>query len=342
MSDLSAARDAIAAAVQTHAPGAEVTGIKPLVGGACQDNVRVDLLIDGEPSRLVVRSDAASGIPGTIDRAREYNVMQAAAAAGVQTPGVHWLTEGLLRPGAWAYFMDWSDGVAIGRQVLKTPELAGARAGLAAELAGQAARIHAITPESSIGKSITALDAPEDSDAIAHGIRLTREMINQLDAPTPATELIFRWMVENPPPTRDVVLSHGDFRIGNFMVTPNGLANVLDWEFARWSSPYDDLAWVSVRDWRFNRIHKPIGGFSGRAPFYAAYEEASGRAVNLQDVHWWEINGNLRWGLGCAFQAQRYAAGQKDLELIAIGRRAAEMEYEALRLIETGVAGLGA
>lgn len=341
MTALTAARDAIAAELAARSPGAVLVGVAPLVGGACQDNLRVDVTIDGEPQRLVVRSDAPSGIPGTLDRAREFNVMQAAGAAGVRTPRVRWLSQGLLREGAWAYFLDWSDGVAIGRKVLKAPELAAARERLAAQLAEQAALIHGVTPDTAIGQTITAFAVPEDGDAVAEGIRLLRNMIDRLDAPSPATELIYRWLADNPPPSREVTLVHGDFRTGNFMVAAEGLANVLDWEFARWSSPFEDLAWIGVRDWRFNRLDQPIGGFAHRAPFYAAYEAASGRAVDLRDIHWWEVNGNLRWAAGCVFQAQRYAGGQKDLELIAIGRRAAEMEYEALRLIETGVAGLG-
>lgn len=339
MTALAAARDSIAAALADHASGAELVGLKPLVGGACQDNVRVDLRIDGEDTRLVVRSDSPGGLPGTIDRAREFNVMQAAVAAGVKTPGVRWLTQGLLRDGAWAYFMDWSDGVAIGRKVLRSPELAEARQGLPDELGTQLAAIHAITPESEIGQTITAFPAP--SDPIEETLRSLRHHIDQQADPSPATELIYRWLAENPPSCRDVVLTHGDYRVGNFMVSPRGLENVLDWEFAHWNSPYSDLAWISVRDWRFNRIHQPIGGFAPRAPFYAAYEAASGRTVDLADVHWWEIKGNLSWAMGSVSQAARYAAGETDLELIAIGRRAAEMEYEALRLIETGVSGLG-
>ena len=167
-------------------------------------------------------------------------------------------------------------------------------------------------------------------------------MIDRLDAPSPATELVFRWLLDHAPRSRELTLVHGDLRTGNLMVTEAGLAGLLDWEFARWSSPYEDLAWISVRDWRFGRLDRPIGGFALRAPFYAAYTEASGRPVDLADLHWWEVNGNLRWAVGCVFQAQRYAAGQRDLELLAIGRRAAEMEFEALRLITTGVAGLGA
>lgn len=335
-------REAIADVVREHlGPSAQVTGIKPLHGGACQENVQVDLaLSDGTTRRMVIRSDAPSSIPGTLDRSAEFDVLQAATYAGVRTPAARWLTEGLLRQGAWAYFLDWSDGVAIGRKVLKTPELAEARSLLPAQLALEAARIHSITPDAEPGRSITAFPVPESGDPVVEGLRLLRLLINRLEAPTPATEFVFRWLRENPPPSRVLCLVHGDFRTGNFMVGPTGLENLLDWEFSRWSSPYEDLAWISVRDWRFGRLDKPVGGFGAREPFYAAYEEASGRPVGLEDIHWWEVNGNLRWAVGCAFQAQRYAQGQKDLELIAIGRRAAEMEYEALRLIAGGLAAL--
>ncbi|MCO4773087.1 MAG: phosphotransferase family protein [Deltaproteobacteria bacterium] len=341
-SPLVTARASIEAAVTEHlGPDATVSGIKPLHGGACQDNVRVDITLpDGSNHRMVVRSDAPSSIPGTLDRRAEYDVLRAATAAGVRTPGARWLTQGLLRAGAWAYFLDWSEGVAIGRKVLKTPELAAARSALPGQLAAEAARVHSITPDTEPGASITAFAVPEDGDPVLEGVRLLREMIDRLAQATPATEFIYRWLKENPPPSRELTLVHGDFRTGNFMVGPLGLENLLDWEFSRWSSPFEDLAWMSVRDWRFGRLNSPIGGFAQREPFYAAYTEASGRAVDAQDIHWWEINGNLRWAVGCQFQAQRYAEGQRDLELIAIGRRAAEMEYEALRLIDGGLAAL--
>lgn len=334
-SDLDRAKASISHVVREHlGPEARITDLRPLHGGACQDNVRVDIDAPEGPLRLVVRSDAPSSIPGTLDRQGEFAVLEAAVAAGVATPAARWLTRDLLRDDAWAYFLDWAEGVAIGRKVLKEPALADARAALPAQLAVQAARIHAVTPATAIA-GLEPVDDP-----VTEGLAVLRTLIDRLDRVSPAIEFVFRWLAENPPPSREVTLVHGDFRTGNFMVGPGGLEAVLDWEFARWSSPFEDLAWISVRDWRFGRLDRPIGGFGQRQPFYDAYTEASGRAVDLRDVHWWEVNGNLRWAVGCVFQAQRYAAGQRDLELLAIGRRWSEMAYEALRLIERGVEGL--
>lgn len=133
-----------------------------------------------------------------------------------------------------------------------------------------------------------------------------------------------------------MALVHGDFRTGNFMVTPDGLSGVLDWEFAHWGDPAEDLAWLCVRDWRFGQLNHAAGGICTRQTFYDAYATCSGQPVDVERVHFWEILGNLRWGAATAFQGLRYAAGQADLELLAIPRRAAEMEFEAMRLIEVG------
>ena len=99
----------------------------------------------------------------------------------------------------------------------------------------------------------------------------------------------------------------------------------------------EDLGWICVRDWRFGRLNRPAGGVATRADFYAAYAEASGKDVDPADVHAWEVLGNLRWAGGAIYQGERVLEGHStDLELLAIPRRAAEMEYEALRLIDVG------
>jgi aminoglycoside phosphotransferase (APT) family kinase protein len=162
-------------------------------------------------------------------------------------------------------------------------------------------------------------------------------MLGRLPAPAPAIEFGLRWLGAHLPAHEEVVLVHGDFRTGNFLVTPDGLAAVLDWEFSHFGSPYEDLTWISVRDWRFNRLDKPIGGFAAREPFYDAYTRASGRGLDPAQLLWWEIYGNLRWAAGSLFQGERYLSGEeRDLELIAIARRSIEMEFEALRLIKRG------
>lgn len=319
----------IRAALSRH--GATLEEVKPLHGGACQENFRVELKVDGAPLRLALRSDAPTSLPGSIKRRAEFEVISAAVKAGVMTPAVRWLEPNLLREGADAYFLDWAPGEAIGRRVVRNPELEAARAKLPAELAQTLAKLHTVTPATAL-----PFTAPPRGPARA-ALDDLRTMLDSLPGVYPAVEFALSWLHARLPGSEEVVLVHGDFRTGNFLVTPDGLSALLDWEFSHFGSPYEDLAWISVRDWRFNRLDKPIGGFAARAPFYEAYEQASGRKVDVEQVLWWEICGNLRWAVGSVFQGERYLSGEeRDLELIAIARRNVEMEFEALRLIRRG------
>ncbi|MDP1827345.1 MAG: phosphotransferase family protein [Archangium sp.] len=319
----------IRSALSRH--GATLEDVKPLHGGACQENFRVELKVDGAPLRLALRSDAPTSLPGSIKRRVEFEVIRAAVKAGVKTPGVRWLEPNLLRDGADAYFLEWAQGEAIGRRIVRNPELEAARAKLPTELAQTLAKLHTVTPATALPFS-----APPQGPARA-ALDDLRKMLDGLPGVYPAVEFALGWLHARLPKTGEVVLVHGDFRTGNFLVTPEGLSALLDWEFSHFGSPYEDLAWISVRDWRFNRLDKPIGGFAARAPFYEAYEQASGRKVDVEQVLWWEICGNLRWAVGSVFQGERYLSGEeRDLELIAIARRNVEMEFEALRLIRRG------
>jgi aminoglycoside phosphotransferase (APT) family kinase protein len=316
--------------VSSH--GARLLSVTPLHGGACQENYRVELLIGDTPTTLALRSDAKTSLAESIPRRVEYAVIDAAVAAGVKTPRARWLTRDLLRAGADAYFLDWVFGEAIGRRVVRNPELEGARARLPNELAQTLATIHSITPETHTLPLKSATARPAEA-AVAALYR----MMESLPSVYPAVEFSLSWLSDRIPVEREVVLTHGDFRTGNFMVTPDGLAAVLDWEFAHWGSVYEDLAWISVRDWRFGRLGLPIGGFSKRAAFYQAYESSTGRQLDPNALLWWEIMGNVRWALGSVNQGERYLSGEEtDLELIAIARRSVEMEFEALRLIRAG------
>ena len=315
-----------------------VEAARPLHGGACQDNILLDVRIDGaEPTRLVLRGDSPSSLPGSIGRREEFAVIQAAVDAGVRTPAARWLGQDVIRGGAWSYLLDWVPGQAIGRRIVSHPSLAAARGRLLGEVAAVLADVHRVTPETSPELPLADLERLRDVGPARVAVDFARAMIDGLGEPHPAMVLAASWLERHAPADRELVLVHGDYRTGNFMVTPDGLSAVLDWEFAHWGSPFDDLGWISVRDWRFGVLDQPVGGFGRRAAFFEAYAAASGRAVDPSVVHWWEVLGNLRWAAAAAYQGERYLSGEvPDFELIAIGRRCAEMEWEALRLIDAG------
>lgn len=310
-------------------PQVQRVGLAPLGGGACQEIWRVDLrLDDGEERAFVVRGDPAVALPGSLGRREEHEVINAAVAAGAPTPAARWLTEGLLRPGAWAYTMALVPGVALGAKVTRDPALAAARARAPTQLAEALAAIHSVTPDR------VTLPLPLPADPVAAALDALAETMARLPSPRPAQAAGLAWLRRRRPDSAEITLVHGDFRTGNLLFEPEGLTGVLDWEFAHWGSPLEDLGWLCVRDWRFGALDRAAGGLCRRAPLVAAYTAASGRAVSAQELTFWEVYGNLRWAAGAILQGQRVLSGaERDLELLAIPWRAAEMEYEALRLI---------
>ena len=107
----SASLDDLRARVEAHLSKATessvtVASIEKLAGGACQDNYVLVLRfaardLAGE-RKLVLRSDANTSLPGSLDRAQEYAVIRAAVAAGVRTPEARWPALDLVRPVAAA------------------------------------------------------------------------------------------------------------------------------------------------------------------------------------------------------------------------------------------------
>jgi aminoglycoside phosphotransferase (APT) family kinase protein len=97
--------DDLRARVEAHLSKAtespvSVASIERLAGGACQDNYVLVLRFASRDlaseRRLVLRSDANTSLPGSLDRAKEYAVIRAAVDAGVRTPEARWLASDLV------------------------------------------------------------------------------------------------------------------------------------------------------------------------------------------------------------------------------------------------------
>ncbi|MBV8257515.1 MAG: phosphotransferase family protein [Actinobacteria bacterium] len=299
--------------------GREVEISEPvlLAGGASKEAWSVDA--DGEP--LLVRRAAVGVIHRhTLSLRDEYAILEVAHAAGVKVPRPYGYLADLA--GREAFVMERLEGETIGRRIVQRPELERAREALPIQLAEEIAKIHAIP----------LAEVPFLEEA-----RLER-MVEELDdfgEPHPAIELGLWWLRENRPPARPHVLVHGDFRIGNVVVGPEGLRGVLDWEFAHLDEPVRDLAFGLVRAWRFGVDDKRLGGVGDAEPYLERYNELTGFDVRPEELDYWEVAGNVGWAIGCLTQAQRHLSGQdRSVELAILGRLGAEVEYEILHLLE--------
>src|SRR5579885_2882476 len=131
------------------------------------------------------------------------------------------------------------------------------------------------------------------------------------------------------------VLCHRDFRTGNYLVDGTQLTGILDWEFAGWSDPHEDIGWFCCRNWRFARLDREAGGIAARGSFYRGYAGESGRAIDPDRVRFWEAFASVRWAVIALQQCDRHRLhGERSLDLALTGRRAGECELALLLLLD--------
>jgi aminoglycoside phosphotransferase (APT) family kinase protein len=314
---------------ESGATSVRVAELRRLTGGASRETWSLDAEIDGEQLPLILQRDVR-GASKEMSRAGEFRLMRAAFDAGALAPEPLWMGDGSL--GGEFYIVRRTEGETLPRRLLRDEQWAEARAALTPQLGAVLARIHAIPPE-----SLEELPRPAAGKSPGQHELDRYDTIYRTIAPEPhpAFDLAVRFLRTNLPDDAGAPkLVHGDFRMGNMLFGREGLRTVLDWELAHAGDPAEDLAWMCVRSWRFGGAH-PVGGIGSREEFFAAYEAAGGGRVDPERVRWWEIYGNLRWGVICISQAKTHLDGiVNSMELAAIGRRTAETEWELLGLIE--------
>lgn len=304
--------------------------VKLLAGGASKEAWAVDVVLDGGATvKVLVRRAAGGAIyKEALSLKEEYAVLKAARESGVMVPKPFAYVPDVA--GREALVMERLEGETIGRRVVKRPELASARARLPIEMAEQLAKIHSIPKE-----ALAFLPGPRQAPAAQALVTQLYEQLDDLDEPHPAIELGLLWLRERAVRDHGIVVVHGDFRVGNLVVNEAGLVGVLDWEFAHFGDPAEDLGWPLVKAWRFGNAGKRLGGIGEVEPFLDHYNRLTGRDIQAEELYFWEILGNVRWAIGALAQARRHLSGQeRSVELAILGRLASEVEHEILQLIE--------
>lgn len=304
-----------------------------LSGGASQETYRIVVNTAGGKKMLAMRR-AAGGefiepVPQHPGLDVEALLMRSAKAAGVPEPEIYYILtrDDELGDG---FIMEWLDGEALGARIVRSPEFEDIRPGLAYECGRILAKIHHID-----------LDATGLRDKLwtippADFVEQTWERYRLLETPHPMIDYAGRWLTEHLPAGSDARLVHNDFRNGNFMLSPEGVVAVLDWEVAHIGDPMRDLGWICTNSWRFGS-DLPVGGFGHREDLFRGYEDECGVKVDPDHVKFWEVFGSFWWASGCLGMAEHYRTGpDQTVERPAIGRRSSECQVDCVNLLIPG------
>lgn len=309
----------------------EILGLERLAGGAIQDNLALSLAIADGPRagrhELVLRTDAPSSLAVSWNRLQEFAILEAAHGAGVTVPEP-WLacadTDVIGRP---FYLMARVRGQARGVRLVRDPMAIAHGDEIAARLGQELARLHRLEPPVA---GLGFIPVPE-GDPLQGRIAQLRQHLDTMGAAEPVLEWGLRWLELHAPPCRELVLIHADCRTGNYMVENGQLTAILDWEFACYSDPLEDLGWLLARCWRYGVDAKECGGIGSRASLLDAYEAQAGHAVDRPRIAYFELLATLRWAVIALMQADRHHSGrERSLELALTSHVLPSLEAEVL------------
>jgi aminoglycoside phosphotransferase (APT) family kinase protein len=327
--DLASARGLLLSRALASTEGAPVSvlGMALAAGGNSRETWLADIRINNDARRVVFRCDPDSWIRPA-EMQREIHGLRLAARAGVPVPRVLAANAGLGDTGARASSMSGADigrpyvvtefleGTALARRVMRDDTYKAAREKFATQCGEILARLH--------GAAALA-EGWQPYDPIAE----LREYLSRAAYPSPVLQGAARWLAEHRPTSMPLVPVHRDFRLGNLMITPEGIVGVLDWETCQLSEPEEDLAWLCARSWRYGG-EKPVGGLGMIEDLLGAYERSGGRKVDMTRFHWWSVFAETRWGVAATIEQRAGSTPGDAMEQAATIRRGCRQELNVL------------
>ncbi|HJU10748.1 MAG TPA: phosphotransferase family protein [Candidatus Binataceae bacterium] len=320
--------DRLQAALRRHIgePGT-IHNLQRLTGGANRTTMSFDADVQGRRIELIIQlgaevSDPVAGVTPEVTTADQARLMMAAQRRGAPAPKIMAILEPADELGQ-GYISERVAGETLGPRILRDQRFAAARKLMARQCGEILAAIHRIEP--------AEVPFLMSQDAATH-LAAHRRVVDYYQFRMPALELALKWLEKHLPHNHRHTVVHGDFRTGNFIVGEEGIRCVLDWELAQAGDPIQDLGWLCIRTWRFGGSG-PVGGFGHREDLYAAYEKASGYAVESKHAKFWEAFGNVKWAIDCLRLGMR-GIEEGSIERSAIGRRIEEPLWDFFELIE--------
>lgn len=305
-----------------------------LTAGASQETYKIIIDTGAQEISLALRR----AIPtlqshselGAITLEVEAKLFQLAAAGGIPEPEILYVLREADGLGS-GFIMQWLDGETLGNRIVRREDLAQLRQDLAYQCGAILARVH------DLDWHAAGLDAELASVSPEALVNETWSYYQDIAIPEPMIDFVWRWLLDNLPQNPQTTLVHGDFRNGNLMVTPEGIAAVLDWELAHVGDPVRDLGWLCVNSWRFGNSEMVVGGFGHVDDLLAGYRSVSGLEISSEHLKFWQVFGSFWWSIICLRMAQSWRTGETpSLERPAIGRRSSEAQMDCVNLLIAG------
>jgi aminoglycoside phosphotransferase (APT) family kinase protein len=303
------------------------------------------LLEREDGARYVLRRPPRPPLPPSAhDVVRESRLQLALAPLGIRVPNIRAVCEDESLLGVPFYVMDYIDGDVITTE-LPPPldEDPDARRRLADDLVDTLVEIHAADVRV---PALAAFARPGNYNE--RQVRRFSQLweVNQT-RDLPAVVKVGSWLAANVPEQLPATVVHGDYRLGNMMVTheqPERVAAVLDWEMGAIGDPRADVGYLVATYSEPGGRANPLGtspvtasnGFPTRGELVERYASRSG--LDVEPLVWFEALALWKAAVFCEAIYGRYVRG----ELTADDGRASRFETGVPLLADTAAELVGA
>ena len=296
MSDLAVRLERFFAARFPDADGLRIDDLEARTEGFSQEtfSCTVEQTRAGaiERTRWVVKREPTAGLLEPYDLEPEFRVLHGLAGVPLPAPETPWFERDpsvLERP---FYVMERLPGDVP----LPTPGpdgdgpfTASERAALAPQVMQALAALHAVDWRA---RGFAFLGAPTQGDVARREVERWADRLDRSGLePAPVVAEALSWLRRHAPADGDVVLLHGDFRLGNWLVDRGAgttrLSGVLDWEMVHLGDPAEDVAWCLSHLWRAQTPRAAC--LAPPAELLALYERASGRSLEADRLRFYEV-----------------------------------------------------
>jgi aminoglycoside phosphotransferase (APT) family kinase protein len=275
------------------------------------------LLERDDGTRYVLRRPPRPPLPPSAhDVVRESGLQLALEPLGIRVPNIRAVCEDHSLLGVPFYVMDYIDGHVV-TTVLPPPldHDPVARRRLANDLVDTLVEIH--TADVGVPGLAAFLRPGNYNERQVRRFSQLWELNQTRDLPTMVK--VGSWLAANVPEQLPATVVHGDYRLGNMIVTheqPERVAAVLDWEMGAIGDPRADLGYLVATYSEPGGRTNPLGtspvtatdGFPARSELVDRYTSRSGRDV--EPLAWFEALALWKAAVFCEAIYGRYVRGE--------------------------------
>jgi len=192
------------------------------------------------------------------------------------------------------------------------------------------AALHAIDWRAlDLAASITSPTDDPAAAAMAEVDRWERFYESSTIREVPAIRAAMAWARNNIATSDRLVLCHGDYRTGNFLLRDGAIVGVLDWELAHVGDPVEDLAWAALPAFRGRSTL--VGHMLSDRDFLESYRRHTGLEVSDDAFRFWTVISHVKAASIFLRGARAFEDGRSnDLRLAMLGHRSTQLLADLL------------